>query len=97
MVSIFFTIEFFLKIWYTRFNQLNESEDIKMDILETYESATQRKTVIKNQAIESSKREKINALIKRMLMRKVNCRYRFFTMNRNVLIHLWLITENLKM
>ena len=34
MVSIFFTIEFFfLKIWYTRFNQLNESEDIKMDIL----------------------------------------------------------------
>lgn len=35
MVSIFFTIEFFLKIWYTRFNQLNESEDIKMDILET--------------------------------------------------------------
>ena len=36
MVSIFFTIEFFfLKIWYTRFNQLNESEEIKMDILET--------------------------------------------------------------
>jgi len=64
MVSIFFTIEFFfLKIWYTRFNQLNESEDIKMDILETMK-ARHSVRQYKNQAIESSKREKINALIK---------------------------------
>lgn len=46
MVSIFFTIEFFfLKIWYTRFNQLNESEDIKDGYIRDHESATQRKTV----------------------------------------------------
>lgn len=57
MVSIFFTIEFFLKIWYTRFNQLNESEDIKMDILETMK-ARHSVRQYKNQAIESSKREK---------------------------------------
>lgn len=64
MVSIFFTIEFFfLKIWYTRFNQLNESEDIKMDILETMK-ARHSVRQYKNQTIESSKREKINALIK---------------------------------
>lgn len=95
MVSIFFTIEFFLKIWYTRFNQLNESEDIKMDILETMK-ARHSVRQYKNQAIESSKREKINALIK-----DVNAESKLsiqvFTMNRNVLIHLWLITENLKM
>ena len=42
---------------------MNESEDIKMDILETMKA---RRSVrqYKNQAIESSKREKINALIK---------------------------------
>ena len=33
-------LNFFLKIWYTRFNQLNESEDIKMDILETMKCDT---------------------------------------------------------
>lgn len=57
MVSIFCTIEFFKKIWYTRFNQLNESEDIKMDILETMK-ARHSVRQYKNQAIESSKREK---------------------------------------
>lgn len=95
MVSIFCTIEFFKKIWYTRFNQLNESEDIKMDILETMK-ARHSVRQYKNQAIESSKREKINALIK-----DVNAESKLsiqvFTMNRNVLIHLWLITENSKM
>lgn len=66
-----------------------------MDILETMK-ARHSVRQYKNQAIESSKREKINALIKDVNA-EVNCRYRFFTMNRNVLIHLWLITENLKM
>lgn len=56
-------MNFFLKIWYTRFNQLNESENIKMDILETMK-ARHSVRQYKNQAIESSKREKINALIK---------------------------------
>ena len=47
------------KIWYTWFNQLNESEDIKMDILEIMK---ERHSVrqYKNQAIEPSKREEIS-------------------------------------
>ena len=77
MVSIFFTIEFFfLKIWYTRFNQLNESEDIKMDILETMK-ARHSVRQYKNQAIEPSKREEISSLIM-MSMRRVDYPFRLF-------------------
>ena len=66
-----------------------------MDILETMK-ARHSVRQYKNQAIESSKREKINALIK-----DVNAESKLsiqvFSTNRNVLIPLWLIMENLKM
>ena len=95
MVSIFFTIEFFfLKIWYTRFNQLNESEDIKMDILETMK-ARHSVRQYKNQAIESSKREKINALIKDVNAESKLSIQVFY--DEPKCFDSWLITENLKM
>lgn len=74
---------------------MNEREDIVMDILEIMK---ERHSVRqhKNQAIEPSKREEISSLIN-----DVNAESKLsiqaFSMNRNVLIPLWLIMENLKM
>ena len=72
---------------------MNEREDIVRDILEIMK---ERHSVrqYKNQAIEPSKREEI-------LDNDVNAESRLsiqtFSTNRNVLIPLWLIMENLKM
>lgn len=74
---------------------MNEREDIVMDILEIMK---ERHSVrqYKNQAIEPSKREEISSLIN-----DVNAESKLsiqaFSTNRNVLIPLWLIMENLKM
>ena len=74
---------------------MNEREDIVMDILEIMK---ERHSVrqYKNQAIELSKREEISSLIN-----DVNAESKLsiqaFSTNRNVLIPLWLIMENLKM
>ena len=74
---------------------MNEGEDIVMDILEIMK---ERHSVrqYKNQAIEPSKREEISSLIN-----DVNAESKLsiqaFSTNRNVLIPLWLIMENLKM
>lgn len=50
----------------------------------------------KNQVIDHSKREEINAFVN-AINAESKLRYKFFMMNQNVLILLWLIMENLKM
>ena len=63
MVAIFFTIEFFTERYdIIDFDQLNESEDMVMDIVAIMK---ERHSVrqYKNQVIDHSKREEINAFV----------------------------------